>query len=230
VVLLSIFWAPQADIWCPGGCMLSIRCCWRYRCVDKRKILLFVGKILIQDDQKVFVHLMITIQKVTSNVQSVPRQSPDIYRHAEPLFSKTVFTIARSTFRMYSVMVIFKSSIVWRLFEYADTFWLPCRYLSLVKRLQLYGVPARIAPSFLLSVYTNLRSPEQIVVRFVNDEYLKEDLGSHLQSHNPVLKLAGWGSGGKQWKSKALVMRLVPVLWLDVIAKYHFQIQRPREN
>ena len=33
----------------------------------------------IQDDQKVSVHLMITIQKVTSNVQSVPCQSPDIY-------------------------------------------------------------------------------------------------------------------------------------------------------
>ena len=34
---------------------------------------------IIQGDQKVSVHLMITIQKVTSNVQSVPRQSPDIY-------------------------------------------------------------------------------------------------------------------------------------------------------
>jgi hypothetical protein len=34
----------------------------------------------VQDDQKVsVVHLMITIQKVTSNVQSVPHQSPDIY-------------------------------------------------------------------------------------------------------------------------------------------------------
>jgi hypothetical protein len=33
----------------------------------------------IQGDQKVCVHLMLTIQKVTSNVQSVPRQSPDIY-------------------------------------------------------------------------------------------------------------------------------------------------------
>jgi hypothetical protein len=33
----------------------------------------------IQVDQKVSVHLMITIQKVTSNAQSVPRQSPDIY-------------------------------------------------------------------------------------------------------------------------------------------------------
>jgi hypothetical protein len=34
---------------------------------------------LIQGDQKFSVHLMITIQKVTINVQSVPRQSPDIY-------------------------------------------------------------------------------------------------------------------------------------------------------
>jgi hypothetical protein len=33
----------------------------------------------IQGDQKVSVRLMITTQKVTSNVQSVPRQSPDIY-------------------------------------------------------------------------------------------------------------------------------------------------------
>jgi hypothetical protein len=32
----------------------------------------------IQNDQKVSVHLMITIQKVTSKAQSVSRQSPDI--------------------------------------------------------------------------------------------------------------------------------------------------------
>jgi len=32
----------------------------------------------IQNDQKVSVHLMITVQKFTGNVQSVPRQSPDI--------------------------------------------------------------------------------------------------------------------------------------------------------
>jgi hypothetical protein len=36
--------------------------------------------IKIQGDQKVSVHLMITIQKVTNNFQSVPRQSTDIYR------------------------------------------------------------------------------------------------------------------------------------------------------
>jgi hypothetical protein len=34
---------------------------------------------LIQSDQNASVHLMITIQKVTSNIQNVPRQSPDIY-------------------------------------------------------------------------------------------------------------------------------------------------------
>jgi hypothetical protein len=34
---------------------------------------------IIQGDKKVSVNLMITIQKVTSNVQSVPRQFPDIY-------------------------------------------------------------------------------------------------------------------------------------------------------
>jgi len=35
--------------------------------------------MIIQGDPKVSVHLMITIQKVTSNVQSVPRQSPNIW-------------------------------------------------------------------------------------------------------------------------------------------------------
>jgi hypothetical protein len=34
---------------------------------------------ILQDDQKVSVQLMITIQKVTNSIQSVPRQSPDIY-------------------------------------------------------------------------------------------------------------------------------------------------------
>ena len=42
----------------------------------------------VHGDQKVSVHLIITIQKVTSNVQSVPRQSPDIYSQAE-LCSRT---------------------------------------------------------------------------------------------------------------------------------------------
>jgi hypothetical protein len=33
----------------------------------------------IQDDQNVFVHLMIKMEKVTSNVYNVPCQSPDIH-------------------------------------------------------------------------------------------------------------------------------------------------------
>ena len=39
--------------------------------------------VIIQVDQKVSVHLMITIRKVAINAQSVPRQSPDIYWKAE---------------------------------------------------------------------------------------------------------------------------------------------------
>jgi hypothetical protein len=33
----------------------------------------------MQGDRKVSVHLMTTLQKVTSNIQNVPRQFPDIY-------------------------------------------------------------------------------------------------------------------------------------------------------
>jgi hypothetical protein len=36
-----------------------------------------LNRSIIQGDQKVYVHLIITIQKFTNNVQSVPRQSPD---------------------------------------------------------------------------------------------------------------------------------------------------------
>jgi hypothetical protein len=45
----------------------------RYWCLPSMVI------TVIQGDQKVSVRLMITIQIVTSNVQSVPRHSPDIY-------------------------------------------------------------------------------------------------------------------------------------------------------
>jgi hypothetical protein len=34
---------------------------------------------ILQADQNVSVHLKITVQKVTSNIQSAPRQSPEIY-------------------------------------------------------------------------------------------------------------------------------------------------------
>jgi hypothetical protein len=50
---------------------------------------------VIQGDQKVSVQLMITIEKVRINVQSVPRQSPDIYWHTYlTVFSMIVFITA----------------------------------------------------------------------------------------------------------------------------------------
>jgi hypothetical protein len=51
------------------------QCKWPVRVLSKGMLRLR----FIQGDNKVSVHVMITIQKVTCNVQSVPRQSPDIY-------------------------------------------------------------------------------------------------------------------------------------------------------
>jgi len=48
----------------------------------------------IQGDQKVSVHLMIQIHKVTSNIRSVSGQSPDIYWHSE-LYSRRPWSIYR---------------------------------------------------------------------------------------------------------------------------------------
>ena len=52
------------------------------------------------------------------------------------MFSKTVFSIARSTFRMYSVMAILKSSIVWGIFlihcvRCTETFWSHCSFVCI---------------------------------------------------------------------------------------------------
>ena len=65
---------------------------------------------------------MITIQKVTSNVQSVPAAVSRHLLTGRTVFLKSVFSIAWSTFWMYSMMAIFKSSIVWGLFEYTEFF------------------------------------------------------------------------------------------------------------
>ena len=65
---------------------------------------------VVQDDLKVSMQLMITIQKVTSNVQSVPLPFSRHLLTRRTDLSKTVFSIPRSTFRMYSVMAIFSSS------------------------------------------------------------------------------------------------------------------------
>ena len=50
---------------------------------------------------------------------------PPVFRHLltqRTVFSKTVFRIARSIFRMYSVMAIFNSPVVWGLFQYTEFF------------------------------------------------------------------------------------------------------------
>jgi hypothetical protein len=61
---------------CVSNCVLKFWTAWR-------------GKLtwITQGDKKASVHLMITIQEDTSNVQSVSRQSPDIYWHTSLLGS-----------------------------------------------------------------------------------------------------------------------------------------------
>jgi hypothetical protein len=58
---------------------------------------------------------------------------PPVSRHLltrRTVFSKTVFSIERSTFRMYCVMAIFKSSIVFCtvIIRCTETFWSPSTY------------------------------------------------------------------------------------------------------
>jgi hypothetical protein len=48
-------------------------------CLDLGHLILDVSRSHTHGDQKVPVHLMITIKRITSNVQSVPHRSPDIY-------------------------------------------------------------------------------------------------------------------------------------------------------
>jgi hypothetical protein len=50
-------------------------------CLAKMNVYTNFAESNIQGNQKVSVHLMITIQKVASNVQNVPHQAPDIYCH-----------------------------------------------------------------------------------------------------------------------------------------------------
>jgi len=46
-------------------------------------------------------------------------------------WKNTVFSTARSTFRMYRVMATFSPSFVWGLFvRCTETFWSPCIYIS----------------------------------------------------------------------------------------------------
>ena len=67
------------------------------------------------------------------NTESYKYCPPPVSRHLLTrwtVLSKTVFSIARSTFRMYSVTAIFNSSVVWGLFEYPEFFIAPQRKKS----------------------------------------------------------------------------------------------------
>jgi hypothetical protein len=68
---------------------------------------------------------------ITTQLQLMFKVSPlPVYRHLltrRTVFSKTVFSIARSTFRMYSVMAEFNLSIVCTVIvRCTQTFWSPC--------------------------------------------------------------------------------------------------------
>jgi hypothetical protein len=69
---------------------------------------------------------MIKIQKVTSKFKVSPA-SIQTFIDTPNCILEDLFSITRSTFRMCSVMVIFKSSIVWGLFEYTE-FFLYCNH------------------------------------------------------------------------------------------------------
>jgi hypothetical protein len=72
-------------------------------------------------------------------LQVMSKFGPPVSRHLltrRTVFSVTVFSVARSIFRMYSLMTIFRSSIFLRVFctviiRCTETFWLPCTCLCL---------------------------------------------------------------------------------------------------
>jgi hypothetical protein len=87
----------------------------------------------IQGYQKVSAHLMITLQKVTSNIQSVPRQSPDIYwqGHGDTrlLLTPSVIPNSNSIIMVgdwnclkYCIFACFCTVIV----SCTETLWSPC--------------------------------------------------------------------------------------------------------
>ena len=85
---------------------------------------------LIQSDQKVSVHLMITIHKVTSIVQSVHRLSPDNYWHGRTAFGVSIMfpnsnypiTVSDWNCLKYCIFTCFYTVIV----RCTKTFWSPC--------------------------------------------------------------------------------------------------------
>jgi hypothetical protein len=75
-----LFGHGQSSARCTSLCYTSVQICLDHNYIALSAILVDgIAMVDIQSDQKVSVHLVITIQIFTSNVQIVPRQSPDIY-------------------------------------------------------------------------------------------------------------------------------------------------------
>jgi hypothetical protein len=79
----------------------------------------------------------------------------------------TLFSIARSTLRMYSVMAIFRSSVVWGLYDYTEFFIAPQRnhqvYRNFCSRctLQLNSNP----PIFVIYLGKKLQRKRQYILK-----------------------------------------------------------------
>jgi hypothetical protein len=87
--------------------------------------------------------------------------SPTSPRHiltCQTVFSKTMFSKARSTFQMYSVMSIFKSSILWGLFKYVEFF-----FTVIIRGIETFWSPHKIL--FPYSTFT-LKSCTNIPISF----------------------------------------------------------------
>jgi hypothetical protein len=110
-----------------GGCLLSMAECKG----DEVMLLLFQ---VTQGNQKLSVHLLITIQKVTSNVQIVPRHSPDIYWHAEgqgdSRLTLTLYVISNSNYVItvsdWNFLIYFFLVFCTVIIRCTETFCSPC--------------------------------------------------------------------------------------------------------
>jgi hypothetical protein len=98
---------------------------------------------------KLSVHLMITIQKVTSNLQSVPSQSPDIYWHAElcswrRLLLSLIITVSDWNSLKYVCVFLYCNHHMHR------DFWSPCLKFAFQMSVftNIFQIALRMQPYF----------------------------------------------------------------------------------
>jgi hypothetical protein len=83
-------------------------------------------KFVIQGDQNVSSHPMITIQKVRSSVQSVPRQSPDIYWRDCVLEDRVQYSTVHIPNLFCDGHLQLINYVVIVIVRCTETFWSPC--------------------------------------------------------------------------------------------------------